>query len=480
MSQTLLERLADGVRHAVPMHMPGHKRNTALAAYLGRLGAGLDITEIDGFDNLHDAHGVLAEGMARAAALWGSGQAFYLVNGSTCGNLAAVRAVLGGQGGRVLAARNCHRSVWHALELCRAEADCLYPPCCPETGACGALSPEAVEAALARRPDTRLVILTSPTYEGVVSDVAGVCRAAHRYGVPVLVDEAHGAHLGFGYGFPDGAVHAGADLVVQSLHKTLPSLTQTALLHVSGPRVDPRRVQAALAMFETSSPSYLLMASIDGCVSLLEQRGPELFAAWERALDAFSAQTAGLRRLRLFRGGVLPPGAAHDPSKLVVCTAGTDCSGPQLAERLRRAYAIECEAATAGTVIAMTGMGDTEQTLSRLAGALLALDAELSAGPRAVLPQLPEQERVLPAWQAAERPRRLLPPEQAAGMVCAETVWAYPPGVPLLLPGERIGAGLAGYLAESAACGVTLHSSLGKLPQNIGVLIDKTPETCKI
>lgn len=475
MSQTLLERLAACVPAALPMHMPGHKRNTALAGYLERLGAELDITEIDGFDNLHDAHGVLAQGMARAAALWGSARAFYLVNGSTCGNLAAVRAVLGGQGGRVLAARNCHRSVWNALELCRAETEFLYPCCCPETGAFGALLPEAVEAALTRRPDTRLVVLTSPTYEGVVSDVAGVCRAAHRRGVPVLVDEAHGAHLGFGYGFPDGAVHAGADLVVQSLHKTLPSLTQTALLHVSGGLVDAQRVQAALAMFETSSPSYLLMASIDGCVELLERRGPGLFAAWEQALGAFSAQTAGLHRLRLFRGGALPPGAAHDPSKLVVCTAGTSLTGPQLAERLRREHAVECEAAMAGAVIAMTGMGDTEQTLSRFAAALLEIDAGLSEGPRTVLPQLPEQTAVLPAWRAAERPRRLLPVQQAAGCVCAETVWAYPPGIPLLLPGERIGADFAGYLVESAACGVTVYSSLGQLPQNIGVLIDKTP-----
>ncbi|HPP85843.1 MAG TPA: aminotransferase class V-fold PLP-dependent enzyme, partial [Bacillota bacterium] len=202
-----------------PFHMPGHKRNAFLLDF--PFDCGLDITEIDGFDNLHDANGILAQGMKRAALLYGSERTFYLINGSTCGILAAVTACVR-KGDKVLMARNCHKSVYNAVMLNELCPVYLVPPVGAE-GISGSIPPAEVEKALAENPDVRLVIVTSPTYEGVVSDIKAIAEIAHQRSVPLLVDEAHGAHFGFYEGFPESSVRLGADMVVHSLHKTLPA-----------------------------------------------------------------------------------------------------------------------------------------------------------------------------------------------------------------------------------------------------------------
>ena len=171
----------------------------------------------------------------------------------------------------MIAARNCHKSVYNGLQLVHAKVTYLVPEQERATGIYGGISAEAVEAALRKTPEASLIIITSPTYEGILSDIEGICKAAHAKGVSVLVDSAHGAHLSFGE-FPKGAVECGADLVVHSLHKTLPCLTQTAMLHRNGRLVSGEALQNAINLFQTSSPSYLLLASIEGCIGLLEER----------------------------------------------------------------------------------------------------------------------------------------------------------------------------------------------------------------
>jgi arginine/lysine/ornithine decarboxylase len=329
-----------------PMHMPGHKRNSALLPFPSPYA--IDITEIDGFDNLHDAHGILAKGMKKAAALYGSGASFYLVSGSTCGILAGISACTK-QGDAVLMARNCHRSVYHAVSLCRLRPVYLLPKTDEPFGISGSVSPEDVEAAL-KESGARLVVITSPTYAGVCSDLEAIAGVAHRHGVPLLVDAAHGAHFGFSGYFPPNAVRSGADLVVHSLHKTLPALTQSALLHVNGGFVDPGDVQRALSVFETSSPSYVLMASIDSCIALLEEQSKELFKAYEKLLDRFSRDMEGLEHLRIFRMGGdrkrnHPNVFDFDPGKLILSVKNTSLSGVGLHDVLLRDYRIQLEMA---------------------------------------------------------------------------------------------------------------------------------------
>lgn len=454
----------------IPMHMPGHKRNTDMTEALKLLGARFDITEIEGFDNLHNASGLLASAMERSAHLWHSLRSFFLVNGSTCGILAGIRT-LTRYGGKILMPRGCHKAVYHAVELCGLEPVFLLPPIDEVFGIYGSVRPEQVEEALKFHPDICLVVLTSPTYEGVISDIASICRIAHKRNIPVMVDEAHGAHLGFSPLFSGGAVAAGADLVIQSLHKTLPSLTQTAIAHLNSPRVDPVEFARQLGIFETSSPSYLLMSSMDCCVRLLESQGNFLFSHWEERLRAFDAQIMALSRLRVLCHGrdireQHPRLFGFDPSKLVISARGTGLTGPALAGRLRSEHHIELEMASGDYAIAMTGLGDRPQWLSALADALIALDetCEAAAGqmPAPSLPPIPH--RVCGIARALEAEHRSLPENAAVGAVSAEYVWAYPPGIPLLIPGEQISGALLRTLRTLSQQGVCLTGTCGKVP----------------
>ena len=489
--ETLFSRLRDyAASDAVPMHMPGHKRNPAGVSFLEALGAQYDITEIDGFDDLHDPHGILAEAMDRAARLWGSDNCFFLVNGSTCGILAAISAAAKNSGsGRIILARNCHKSVYNASELCSLAPIYLAPPPVDGFGFCGSISPRDVEKAVTANPGTP-VVLTSPTYEGVLTNVAEIAVVCHLWGSPLIVDEAHGAHLGFSPDFPGGAVSAGADVVVQSLHKTLTGLTQTGLLHLSGGLVPASDIQRELSVFETSSPSYLLMSSIDGTRALLETRGGELFRAWSKRLTRFDAQCNPLQNLRLpghsdpFDFQPVPPGAGFrrsglgcpsvwgfDRSKLVVSCENTDTTGAALMAALRERFHIECEMAAPGYVVSMTGLLDTDENLDRFAEALRALDKEIRAtAPRKpfTAPAIPP--RRLSVREALSREARELTLREARGKTAAEYVWAYPPGVPLAVPGEELTDELLKNLSIQREAGVSLRSTSGGMPKTLRVV----------
>ncbi len=458
MAAPLLEALQAYARQdCLPMHMPGHKRKL-LAPYLEALSAGLDITEIDGFDNLHDPQGILAQAQCRAAALWGSDESYFLVGGSSAGILAGIYAATN-RGEEILLSRNAHKSVFHAIELGGLIPRFLMPR--STAGVFASVTPKQVADAIAAYPKVKLVLITSPTYEGVISDVASIARICHEKGIPLMVDEAHGAHLGLGGGFPDGAVAGGADLVVQSLHKTLPSLTQTAILHRTGTAVPPVRLRHALSVFQSSSPSYLLMASIDGCVSLLQER-PELLARWRDALAQFDEETAGLCQIAIpFRTGLPSTVFAYDPGKLVL----SGCSGYALADELRHQFHIELEMAAPGYALAMTGMGDTGESCRRLAEVLKALDGQLPpACPKVSgLTLLPEL--VMSPGEARGLPMGFCPVESAAGQIAGEYVWAYPPGIPLVIPGERITPDLAAALQNP-----WLHSTYHCLPERVAVV----------
>ncbi|MBQ8024874.1 MAG: hypothetical protein IJ259_00405, partial [Oscillospiraceae bacterium] len=414
------------------------------------------------FDNLHDPHGLLQSAMERACALWGSRRAFFLVNGSTCGILAAVKTCCA-FGGKILLGRNAHRSVYNAVDLFHLDPVYLAPE--PSvTGIPGGISPENVARALEREPEIQTVVITSPTYEGVVSDIASIARIVHGYGKTLIVDEAHGAHFGFGHGFPDSAVNQGADVVIHSLHKTLPSLTQTGIVHICSERVSPAALADALAVFETSSPSYLLMTSIDGCVSLLRQQGEKLFSAWENALDGFYHRCRTLEKLRILQG------KDRDRSKILILTDRADLSGPELGERLRREHRIEPEMCLPDGVLAMTGMGDSEQTLTALSDALQQIDSSLSLADGndwTVSPSIP-QKRFAP-WQREQTEGVSVPFAGSTGKTCLEYIWAYPPGIPWIVPGEQITSALLEAINASFAAGISLKSTKGGLPEKIFV-----------
>lgn len=444
--KTLFEELLKNKK--IPMHMPGHKRNTALSPYLKKLAADLDITEITGFDNLNCADGILKESMEKAAKLRKVDRAFYLVGGSTCGILAAVSSILSA-GDKAIVARNCHKSVYNALELVGAEPVFVMPTVCEKTGILGHIDKKNIEEKIKENPEAKLVIVTSPTYEGVVSDIKGISEICHKANIPLLVDAAHGAHLGFGYGFLEDAMSQGADISVESLHKTLPSLTQTAICYCKKQYAE--KLSQKLSVFQTSSPSYLLMASIDGCVNLLTEKGGELFSRWQENLEYFYEKCGCLENIGILKDSGF---FARDSGKIVLLCH----NGKWLFEELEK-KGIECEMASCGYVVAMTGMGDTGEMLSYFATSLIEIDRFAKPIGQAKNIQLTIPEKVKPICEAKMQETELLKYSDSLGRISAEYVWAYPPGIPLVIPGERISNAELGIFEKYMALGIDLFSS---------------------
>ena len=391
------------------------------------------------------------------AELYGADRSYYLVNGSTCGLLAAICAAAR-RGDKVLAARNCHKAVYHAVSMQGLAAEFLYPAI-TRGDLQGQITAAQVEEALTKHPDIAVVILTSPTYEGIVSDVAAIAACCHAHGAALIVDEAHGAHFGFGAGFPENAVRLGADAVIMSLHKTLPSFTQTALLHCNGTRIDPGRVARYLGVYETSSPSYLFMAGMDACIDLIREQGAELFAEYRRRLDAFYRDTADLTQLHVMRREDLCKEEAYDwdDSKLIIY-AGT-MGGEALHQELLGHYHLQMEMVSADYVLGMTSLMDTDEGMRRLVTALHEIDEKnrRMAEPHETAEEnrkteldgeVPEagftarmyreNPRRMQIYQALDLPYREVPFDEAVGKMAADYVYLYPPGIPLIVPGEII------------------------------------------
>ncbi len=446
---TIFESLMKNARQKLPMHMPGHKRKTP-AKYLKKLAADIDITEIDGFDDLHCPSGLIADAEARATALWGAQKSHILVGGSTVGILAGIYSFLA-PSDEVLVARNSHKSVYHAVEICGSTPRYIVPERDKKTGIYLSVDPVKVAAALDYWRKIKLVVITSPTYEGVISNVSAIADICRKRGVALLVDEAHGAHLDLSDKFAGGAVKAGADVVVQSLHKTLPSLTQTAIAHVGG-LCDKEKFARALDVFETSSPSYLLMASADGCVDYVKNN-IKLFAKWSASIDSFRCGAKKLAHLSVFDGD----GAFDfDKSKIVISTVGADISGFELMKKLREEYDIELEMAGERHAVAMTGMFDTKSTLSKLLRALIKIDKTLAASEKSALSAVD-----LPVYAMTPKEAVILPAEavfagEAEGEIAAEYVWAYPPGIPLIVPGEVIDGDAVSYAKRLLSLGANI------------------------
>lgn len=440
-------------------HMPGHKRNVRAAGI--DLPYGIDITEIDGFDDLHHADGILKEAQERAAFIYGADETRFLVNGSTVGILSAI---LGSteKGDRILAARHCHKSVYHAIclnELCPCY---LYPEFEEEIHLNTEISVSAVRTALMEYPDIKAVMIVSPTYDGVVSDIEGIAEAVHEKGIPLIVDEAHGAHFGFHPYFPENALSKGADIVIHSVHKTLPSLTQTALLHIRGDIANRDRIFRYLDMLQSSSPSYVLMASIEHCIRMLEERREALFVPYVERLVKIREDLKTLKCLELLET------RQYDRSKLVISTGVTGISGKELYQILLNEYHLQMEMAAGTYVIAMTSVADTEEGFERLRRALFEIDERFCMQKNCdidILNRLPGNEQVMTIAdalmmadeRAGSRASVRVRWQQAEGMISAEYAYLYPPGSPLIVPGERISHDAVRLLERYDAAGFSIE-----------------------
>lgn len=443
-----------------PFHMPGHKRQTMDGGTWETVYS-RDITEIEGFDNLHHAEGILKEEQTFAAKLFGAEESFYLINGSSCGILAAICAVSSQENCKkksLLMGRNAHKAAYHGLALSGMNATYLYPEIIEHVSFAGAVDLTRLQKALDEEK-CQALFLTSPTYEGVVSDIGTICDLAHKKQIPVIVDEAHGAHLGLwggdGY-FPESAIKKGADIVIQSLHKTLPSMTQTAILHVQGDLIDRQKLRFYLGVFQSSSPSYILMNSISSGLHFCHEKSRELIENYKHRLQRFYREAEKLSMIQVWRE---PQGILRDPGKIIII--GTKCglSGKELSHILREDYHLEMEMAAKDYVIAMTSVMDTEEGFARLLKALQELDAkyagvnidvkEASEKISGFEKKLPCAESVYSIKEALDMPCESVPFNLCEGRVSKEFVYIYPPGIPFIAPGERITGELMMFMRQA-------------------------------
>jgi len=445
MSAPLYNKLKEySEKKVYPFHMPGHKMGKGIAM---ENVFSLDITEIYGFDNLHQAGGVIKEAEDLCAKAFGADESFFLINGSSCGIIGAIMAFCGDE--KVIVGRNCHKSVFDGIMLSGAEPLYLMPKVIEGYNILGSITPESVLTMCKEHSDAKAVIIVSPTYEGVVSDIKEISNIVHKQGMLLIVDEAHGAHFNFNEFFPKSAVELGADIVIQSVHKTLPCPTQTALLHVCGKNLDITRLKKCLSITQSSSPSYILMSAIDKCREYITSgAGKEDFIEYSKNLAWLRQELSSVTEFKLLYEGDKNI-FDYDKSKIVLFSQRMNCV--EVGNILRREYNIELEMACADYLIAMTSVCDKKEDFEYLAKALYEVSVKeekdkgtysdeneaksfrIIADTAYPLPQV----CVLPKV-AFNSESVVCPLKESVGKISAEFVIPYPPGIPVIAHGERI------------------------------------------
>jgi arginine decarboxylase len=461
-------------------HVPGHK---------GGPGADPGVRKAIGVDVLaadvpQDIHGIdlgpsptpYERAEQLAAEAFGAERTFFLTNGATQGNHALCLA-LAPPGTRIVAQRNSHASVVDGLVLSGGLPSFVAPEYDDELGITHCVTPAALEEALRAAPDANAAFVVSPTYYGMAADVAGCAEVAHRAGVPLVVDQAWGPHFGFHEALPPTALSQGADAMLTSTHKIAGSLTQSAMLHVghSG-RVDTDTVARALRLMRSTSPSSLLIASLDGARRQLALHGEQLLHETLEAIGVARAKLETIDGIALVDGELVGRMgvAGYDPLRIVLDVRGTGRTGYELADELRRSYDVHVELPMQATVVFIVGLADTAPVLRRLAGDVEEVVKRISA-PRSTAPIVPPAtslgtEAVVGPREAFLGDAEQVPVSEAVGRVSCESIASYPPGVPALLPGERITAETVAYLRELAAAGARLHGASDPRFETINVL----------
>lgn len=405
--------------HKAAFHMPGSKGGRAIPRRYRHGIWKLDYTEVTGTDNLYAPDGIIKDAETRAAEVYGSKYCFYLVNGSSCGILSAI-SYISEHGKKIIVDRGCHISVLNALKLCKMEAVFASPQYLSEFGITGQISAGEIERLLQKNPDTAAVFLTSPNYYGMVHDIKKISAVCKKYGKILCVDAAHGAHFAFSEKLPECAVISGADIVIMSVHKTLPAPTQAAIMHISD-SIDGQMMKKKINIFQTTSPSYILMAYTDVAVSHMNKCGKKIFDTLYKRITHFKEKC---------KLTIVP---TDDFSRLVINTCKTDKSGFELSDYLEK-NGIIVEAADLYNVICICGKGNSTRDFKRL------LKYCNSFAKSSLPPLVPPTDMVLSKGCLSgdiKLPTSEFDISDCSGKISAETVTVYPPGVPVVFEGER-------------------------------------------
>ena len=434
----------------VPLDVPGHKRgrgNPELKALLGEKCLSLDVNSMKPLDNLCHPVSVIRAAEALAAEAFQAAHAMFMVGGTTSSVQAMILYALKA-GDKIILPRNVHRSVINALVLCGGEPVYVSPEIDERLGIPLGMKPEAVLAAVRRHPDAKAILVNNPTYYGICPDRAAMGNSARDHGMLSLADEAHGTHFYFGKGLPISAMAAGFDLAAVSMHKSGGSLTQSSFL-VAGPEVSEGYLRQIVNLTQTTSGSYLLMASLDLSRRNLALRGEEVFEKVVALSEYARGEINRVEGFYAFGREMINGGSVFDfdSTKLAVNTLGVGLAGIEVYDILRDEYDIQIEFGDIGNILAYISLGDRLQDIERLIGALSEIRRRHHRDPKGMLRlEYIEPEVAVSPQRAFYAGRQSLPIDETGGRVAAEFVMCYPPGIPILAPGEKITDGILDYI----------------------------------
>lgn len=451
----------------IPSHHRGKGASSSFTEVFGKTVLKYDLTETPLTDDLHEADGAIKEAEILASELFGSDRTFFLVNGTTCANEAMIISSVC-EGEKILVARNCHKSVLMGLIISGASPVYIEPEISGVFSTFGSISPEKVELAFKNHPDIKAFILTSPTYYGIGSDLQKIADICHSHGALLLVDEAHGSHFAFSDKLPKTALSCGADMVSQSTHKTLNSMTQSSMLHVKGSLVDISKVDAALKIVQSTSPSYILMASLDAARQNAALNGRTAVCSM---LDIASYIRSALSSI----DGVSCPENvdgnevfSFDKTRIVFSVKGM--SGFYLSEILFEKYNICCEMADNYNVVSIIGSSDSYEDADRLINAVKETAATVNTGKikEFSLPPMPPMAMTPRKAFFAKSTRTNF--KDSVGKVSAEMIAPYPPGIPVIYPGEFITEEIYEFISEAIKDGRHIHGFSDKSMETIKII----------
>ncbi|MEG4803216.1 aminotransferase class I/II-fold pyridoxal phosphate-dependent enzyme [Microcoleus sp. ARI1-B5] len=502
----LLDALRDRTNHDhAPFYAPGHKRGQGISQPLVDLfGAAVfrsDLPELPELDNLFNPEGAIAAAQDLAAQAFGADSTRFLANGSTCGIIAAIVATCG-RGDKIILPRNIHSSAISGLILSGAIPIFLNPEYDRTWDIANSITPEAAAAALKQHPDAKAVMVVYPTYHGVCGDLRAIAQITHQYNIPLLVDEAHGAHFNFHPNLPEPALSAGADLTVQSIHKTLGAMTQASMLHVKGDRIDIQKLNRALQLVQSTSPSYLLLASLDAARQQIALNGKELMAQTLLLAEKARSHISQIPGLSVLEPLNTPGFAALDRTRLTVKVSDLGITGFAADEILHSEFAVTAELPMPQHLTFIISLGNTESDIDNLVKACTVLEGRrkfgngfcngcqeegssatdsvtdvtdvkdrrkkeegrkkkeerrspMSDGRFAQSPNLPlsPSPPLLSPREAFFFPAETVPADKAVDRLCAELICPYPPGIPVLMPGEIITPAAVDYLQQILVAG---------------------------
>jgi len=455
------------------LHIPGHRQGRVIPQELLQSSNnpfGFDLTELPGLDDLHNPQGAIQQAQELAAWLYGADCSYFLVNGTSTGLQALLMAVAGQK--KIVIPRNAHRSIFGGLVLAGAEPVYVMPDLLPEFGLDCGVAPARLKQALATGGSVAALAI-NPNYYGIAGDLTGQVAVSHQADKTLLVDEAHGAHLHFHDALPVDAMTAGADAAVQSTHKVGGSLGQSSILHLKGNRIERHRIAAALRLLQTTSPSYLLMASLDLARRQLALKGKSLLSRSLELAWSLRRRLSRIKGLAVLSPEHLPEHCAMDPGYVVISVRELGLSGYQVQQLLAERYRVFVEMADSTNILAIVSIGTSREDCQKLAGAME--DIALRERTNRSIPALkmPTSFKVVlkprEAWYASSRPVNL---EEAVGKISAESVAVYPPGIPVINPGEEITGEILNYLQEVSQKNIACQGPADPTLKTIRVVVE--------